>query len=215
MYEWSGSRWHYQQTTDPWRQRSHRRQSLISCYHLPCAAVTTTTGSFTPWCCPSKTFAVFFSGDHLPPFLLVLFSKVYQVGKHGRITIACDAWWLTIRYPDLRPGDSIVKRDVFLCLMFTSRFRPVSLAVSILLQIHYRCHSQLYQIYIFMNTLTLSVYLITQMLENCGTKLCKAKSDYADRGYFLSSPTSISISMKTRQLGAVEGHSDSGGLRNL
>ena len=46
----------------------------------------------------------FLWGDCHPLFLIVWSQTAYHDDRHGRITIACDAWLLTVKAPDVRRG---------------------------------------------------------------------------------------------------------------
>ena len=62
-----------------------------------------------PWCCPSMIYAVFICDDYhlLFPALLVSviwFVAAHHDGIHSQTMITCDAWWLTMKVPDVRRG---------------------------------------------------------------------------------------------------------------
>ena len=52
---------------------------------------------------PSMIYEVFIWDEYYPLFLVVWSSTAHRDDRHGRTMIACDAWQLKVKAPDVRP----------------------------------------------------------------------------------------------------------------
>ena len=57
--------------------------------------LATLTGLSTPWCCPSMIYGGL--SPQLPPSAVPFSMAFSGVSYHGRTTMACNSWWLTVR----------------------------------------------------------------------------------------------------------------------
>ena len=124
VYLWHSKSWQlFSYTSDYllWRPSVVEVFQQMPLWRLPidfcrlwCVAATTVAGWSTPRFYPAMTYMVFSSSDLYSPFPVVRFLAAYRMGRHGRTTIICDAWQLTVRsskYLHLLPC-------VVICLVF-------------------------------------------------------------------------------------------------